>query len=452
LTYFSNSFGQNQFTYDFNSGLSPIEKGGPSLKAIGQAGKLVRELVPGSGVKGVPEIYRTVYQFKTNSGLQFDNTLTNGFLNKNFTIELYFKMDTLGSWKRVIDFKNRKSDYGCYIYDGKLNFYDFAVGEKVPIRPGQYIHYVISRDVETKQIKMYINGLEKIEFTDPGKEAQLDMDQVLNFFQDDLVANHEASSGSVALIRLYDRVMTPVFIRRSFQTLTKLKPEVPKKEEPVEEPSQIVTKTPPPPSTNLVKVSGKIYDANSLAGLPASIRIHQISTDSLLFNTKTENGFYQFLLQPYQSYKISVDAMGFQSKTIAVQTQNRNQEIKSLINLTRESYELPLMNIYFQQSKEELDDLARKSLDSIANYFQMRPDLKMVIKGHTDNQGDFNKNLELSNQRVEMVKSYLIGRGVGMERISGSGYGPARPAQRNISEQLRKNNRRVEVWAEPIKR
>lgn len=422
------------------------------MKSIGLTGKLVRELVPGSGVKGVPEIYRTVYQFKTNSGLQFDNTLTNGFLNKNFTIELYFKMDTLGSWKRVIDFKNRKSDYGCYIYDGKLNFYDFAVGEKVPIRPGQYIHYVISRDVESKQIKMYINGLEKIEFTDPDKEAQIDMDQVLNFFQDDLVANHEASSGSVALIRLYDRVMTPVFIRRSFQTLTKLKPEIVKKEEPVEEAPQIVADRTPPPSTTLVRVTGNIYDANSLVGLPANIRVHQISSDSLIFNTKTENGVYNFLLQPYQSYKISVDAMGFQSKSIAIQTQNRNQEIKSLINLTRESYAFPLLNIYFQQSKEELDDVAKKSLDSIANYFQKRPDLKMMIKGHTDNQGDFTKNLELSKQRVEMVKTYLVGQGISPERLVGSGYGSARPAQRNLSEQLRKNNRRVEIWAEPIKR
>ncbi len=42
-----------------------------------------------------------------------------------------------------------------------------------------------------------------------------------SIFQDDLIANHEASAGTIALIRLYDRVMTPVFVRRDYQTISK---------------------------------------------------------------------------------------------------------------------------------------------------------------------------------------------------------------------------------------
>lgn len=210
------SFSQSQWTYDFNNGLNPLESAGPALKKLGKPGQFVKEKI-----LNTEDLFRTVYQFENNSGLQFDNVVAKGFLNKSFSIEIYFKMDSLNSWKRILDFKNRKSDYGSYIYDGKLNFYDFAISEKAPVKANQYVHYVYSRDFQTKTIKMYINGLSKVEFTDPGTEGVLDTDQVLNFFQDDLVANHEASAGSVALIRVYDRVMTPVFIRRSYQTLSK---------------------------------------------------------------------------------------------------------------------------------------------------------------------------------------------------------------------------------------
>ncbi len=431
----------------------PIESGGIPLKMLGQPGKFIKEIVPGSGENGVPEIKRTVYKFENNTGLQFSNSQAKGFLSKSFTVEIYFKLDTLGSWKRVLDFKNRKSDYGSYIYDGKLNFYDYAISEKAPVKARQYIHYVLSRDFDTKVIRMYVNGLSKVEFKDPGTEGMLDQDQVLNFFQDDLVANHEASSGSVALIRVYDRVMTPVFIRRSYQTISKISKPVEEEEEKAAEPIAVTREEEAPKvNTNLVNVTGKVYDAKTLAAASADVSVRRMNNDSLVMRTKTENGAFNVQLQPYQAYKISVEAIGFQPKVIAVKTSNRSQDIKSLVGLSRETYEIPLASLLFNQGNEELDNSAKSTLDSMISYFLKRNDLKMILKGHTDNVGNFDKNLELSKQRVEAVKSYVLGKGLPPERIQGLGYGSARPDQFSQSEGLRKRNRRVEVWAEPIKR
>jgi OOP family OmpA-OmpF porin len=443
---------QTQWTYDFNKGLLPIEANGIALKPLGTPGKLVKEIVPGSGVNGVPEIIRTVYKFENNTGLQFNNAQAGGFLNKSFTVEMYFKLDTLGSWKRVLDFKNRKSDYGSYIFDGKLNFYDFAIGEKAPVRPRQYIHYVLSRDFETKVIKMYVNGLAKLEFKDPGTEAMLDQDQVLNFFQDDLVANHEASSGSVALIRLYDRVMTPVFIRRSYQTISRINavPEEIEEKQPEEPVAE--TEDAPVRRGNFVVVTGKVYDGATLSPAQADVSVRESRNDSLVVTTKTENGSYSVELQPEQSYRISVEATGYEPRVISIKTKKRSQEVKSLVRLTKEKFNSPLIGVQFDQSSESLDDKAKQSLDSMAAYFNRRIDLKVVLKGHTDNQGDFSKNLALSEQRVLAVKSYLIEKGILSERIVGAGYGSARPSQFNLSEEQRRKNRRVEIWAEPIKR
>lgn len=443
---------QNQWTYDFNKGLLPIEAGGTSLKPLGNPGQFIKEVVPGSGENGVPEMIRTVYKFENNTGLQFNNIQANGFLSKSFTVEIYFKLDTLGSWKRVLDFKNRKSDYGSYIYDGKLNFYDYAIGEKAPVRAKQYIHYVLSRDFDTKMIKMYINGQSKLEFKDPGTEGMLDQDQVLNFFQDDLIANHEASAGSVALIRLYDRVMNPVFIRRSYQTISRLNKAT---EEPEEEKPELVTAVPestPKPKERLVQVTGKVYDGATLSPAKADVSVRKAANDSLVLKTETQNGDYVLRLQPEQAYKILVEAEGFQPRTIALKTKNYDQELKSLVRLTKENFESPLVDILFPQSNEALDYAATAALDSMVSYFQKKQYLKILLKGHTDNQGDFDKNLKLSQQRVAAVKNYLVQKGIPADRIEGSGYGSSRPNRLNQSEEQRRRNRRVEIWGEVIKR
>jgi OOP family OmpA-OmpF porin len=442
------AFSQNQWTYDFNNGLSPIESGGPSLKPLGEPGKFIKEKIPGSDY-----LNRTTYQFEKNSGLQFNNAEAKGFLNKSFTVEIYFKLTELDSWKRVLDFKNRKSDYGSYIYDGKLNFYDFAIGEKAPVRANQYVHYVYSRDFETKMIKMYINGQSKLEFKDPGTEGMLDSDQVLNFFQDDLIANHESSAGSIVLVRLYDRVMTPVFIRRSYQTISRPpKEEIAQEEEEAPAPEETKAEN-PRRNKNLTLVTGRIYDGGSLKPVhEADVLVRKSENDSLVAQTKTNQGIYNLELTPHQSYRISAQADGFQSKSINIRTNNRFEEVKSLISLSPETYSSPLYTIYFQQGNDVTEEGSSIKMDSIASYFQKRSELKIIIKGHTDNTGSFEKNLELSNKRVAAVKSYLLSKGIPETRIEGVGYGSAQPSKMNQSELLKKSNRRVEVWAEPIKR
>ena len=440
---------QNQFTYDFNNGFQPIESGGPALKPLGQTGQIIKEPIPGSDY-----LSRSIYVFEKNSGLQFNNAETKGLLSKSFTVEIYFKFEELDIWKRVIDFKNRKSDYGTYLYHSKLNFFNFAMSEKAAVRAKQWVHYVYSRDHETKNIKMYINGTLKLDFKDPDTEGILDADQVLNLFQDDLIAGNESSPGSVALIRLYDRVMTPVFVRRSYQTISKnFKEPVAKKEEPKEEPKPVEEKKEPARNKNLALVSGRVYDGRNLKPVnDAEVHVRKSANDSLVAHTKTVDGVYTVELPPHESYRITAQADGFQSKNVTIRTNNRFEEIKALMNMAPETHSTPLSTLYFSQGTEVLEDSALADLDSIVTYFQKRQDLRLVLKGHTDNTGVFEKNLELSNKRVETVKSYLIGKGILADRIEGSGYGSAQPKSVNQTEALKKSNRRVEVWAEPVKR
>lgn len=447
-------FGQRVFVYDFSDGLVSSNDSAPTLKPLGQEGRYVQELLPELGTTK-----RTVYQFEANSGLQFDNSQAYGFLNGSFTIEIYFRLKELESWKRVLDFKNRKSDNGCYIYEGRLNFFNFATGEKAPVKPNEYVHYVFSRDAETHLIKMYVDGESKVEFQDPGDEAVLDPDQVLNFFQDDLIAKNEASPGAVALIRMYDRVMTPVFVRESFRQLARTI-DAPPARLPRAAPS------PAPESANLeqivvvakaqaptVEVTGKVFNGRTLE-IPVNVDVlvNRLNSDSVLARTRAVEGTYRFELPPSETYRITALSPGFEPKSITVTPGVNQGKVQTLMNMSEETYDKPIATLPFSQSDSSLTAAARNALDTLAGFLDRRPDLRIKLYGHTDNVGDFDKNLALSRQRTAIARAYLVGKGVAGNRIEEKGYGPSRPLASNNTETTRQLNRRVEVWAEPIKR
>lgn len=57
-----------------------------------------------------------------------------------------------------------------------------------------------------------------------------------------------------------------------------------------------------------------------------NVSVRKAKDDSLVARVKTINGAYQVQLPPFQSYKISVDAPGFQTKTLAVNISNKKKK------------------------------------------------------------------------------------------------------------------------------
>ena len=105
----------------------------------------------------------------------------------------------------------------------------------------------------------------------------------------------------------------------------------------------------------------------------------------------------------------------------------------------------PLQAVQFVQSKAEFLPSAQPALDELVTFMRGRPTVEIELAGHTDNQGDFDQNVLLSKQRVELVKAYLVKNGITANRISTRGYGPTRPIASNNAETTRQLNRRVEM-------
>lgn len=206
--------GQNVLHYEFNESLSEVNGLGPDLSVLGNQGVFVQDTLLEIG-----SAEKKVYRFEANAGFQFDNTAAGGFLADNYTIELYFVFDYLNSWKRVVDWKNRKTDYGAYVYNGQLNFYPYQYSGDAPVNENEYTYYVITRDASTNELLIYTDAVTQIAIIDDSGDGLLDDEQVLNFFHDDLVVPNEASSGAVAMLKLYNYTLDSGTIVQHFNDL-----------------------------------------------------------------------------------------------------------------------------------------------------------------------------------------------------------------------------------------
>ncbi|HSU13488.1 OmpA family protein [Longimicrobium sp.] len=87
----------------------------------------------------------------------------------------------------------------------------------------------------------------------------------------------------------------------------------------------------------------------------------------------------------------------------------------------------------------------RENLRQLAQSLQRYPGTEVLIVGHTDNVGSDAYNMNLSQQRAEAARGYLVSMGVPAQRIRTSGRGESEPVASNETESGRQQNRRVEV-------
>jgi OOP family OmpA-OmpF porin len=72
--------------------------------------------------------------------------------------------------------------------------------------------------------------------------------------------------------------------------------------------------------------------------------------------------------------------------------------------------------------------------------------LRVLVEGHTDDRGGFERNEKLSQERAESVKKHLIDEcGVDPSRIDANGCGYSKPRFPNDTPENRQENRRVEI-------
>ena len=114
------------------------------------------------------------------------------------------------------------------------------------------------------------------------------------------------------------------------------------------------------------------------------------------------------------------------------------EEVKKVLDLA-------VKNIQFNTGSDVLRRTSYASLNEVAQLMRDDDSFKLKLTGYTDNVGSEESNLQLSIDRAESVKAYLIGQGIDDSRLIADGRGIANPVADNSTREGRAANRRVEL-------
>ncbi len=106
---------------------------------------------------------------------------------------------------------------------------------------------------------------------------------------------------------------------------------------------------------------------------------------------------------------------------------------------------LTVGDVLFAAGKAQVGPGAQRSIDKLAEFLKTYPHRNVLIEGHSDNLGDEEFNVKLSQQRADAVRDLLVTRGIVPQRIRTKGYGAKFPVVDNDTPAGRQQNRRVEV-------
>jgi outer membrane protein OmpA-like peptidoglycan-associated protein len=202
-------------------------------------------------------------------------------------------------------------------------------------------------------------------------------------------------------------------------------------------------------SPRTIHLTGKVLRKRDNKPLSAKIECYDLESNRLLKKTGSgQSGHYSLTMNPERKYRIVADkddyvpgnlhldfAQNFTSDSI-----NRNIYLSSIDS----GATVVLNNIFFAFNKARLTRDSKAELDRMSRFLEEYPDITVEISGHTDSIGSSQYNMNLSRERAEVVRKYLVESGIDAERITTKGYGETQPIADNETDRGRQQNRRVE--------
>ena len=197
--------------------------------------------------------------------------------------------------------------------------------------------------------------------------------------------------------------------------------------------------------TSEINAQGKVMDAITRKGIKAKVFYKSFPTGGITgrFNDST----FSFPIFGSSKYQITADAEGYISGTAIVDPKDidSNKKVIRDIFLTRKGETIRLDHLIFEQGRATISPKSYPGLEELMAMMKDNPKLEIRLEGHTDNRGNPKMNMELSQNRVDNVKKYLVSKGIDKDRIKTKAFGGTKPILNANSPEARALNRRVEM-------
>jgi outer membrane protein OmpA-like peptidoglycan-associated protein len=206
---------------------------------------------------------------------------------------------------------------------------------------------------------------------------------------------------------------------------------------------------------NLVLLKGVISDDN---GKPFEASIEIVDNEKNEVITKvTSNGVtgkYLVSLPAGKNYGIHISSEDylFHSENFNIPESSEYEEVNKNIVLQKIEVgkSIVLKNIFYDFDRATLRNESISELKRLTTLMKEHPSMKIELSSHTDNKGNDDYNLRLSQHRAQSVVEYLIKEGISKDRLTAKGYGESEPIAPNENSdgsdnpEGRQSNRRTE--------
>lgn len=201
------------------------------------------------------------------------------------------------------------------------------------------------------------------------------------------------------------------------------------------------------PNLTTVQVLVTDFDNNSRKG--ELIIFEGLNTQETYQGISNTEGKFEIQLKGNETYLIKIKSIGKAEEYSKFTIPKLNEgEYFGPMQVTIQ-FEPPktytLDNVHFESGKSTLIKSSFEELEELLEFMKLKNDIIIEIGGHTDNIGNDESNLKLSEARAETVKNYLVSKGISPNRIVSKGYGENQPIDTNSTTEGRQNNRRTEV-------
>jgi outer membrane protein OmpA-like peptidoglycan-associated protein len=112
---------------------------------------------------------------------------------------------------------------------------------------------------------------------------------------------------------------------------------------------------------------------------------------------------------------------------------------------TERGLKVNMGDVLFDTGKYDLRPPAREALAKLSGIILAHPGLQLSVEGFTDSVGSDAFNQDLSEQRANEVRAYLVNQNLPQSAVTSRGFGKTMPISSNDTPQGRQQNRRVEI-------
>jgi len=154
------------------------------------------------------------------------------------------------------------------------------------------------------------------------------------------------------------------------------------------------------------------------------------------FSNQLTNLFFVTYLSTRSTVPDSIDIGIYDPKT--------NKITRKSIPIVELGRKLILEHLLFGVASYTLPPVIPE-LDILSDFMKAKPNIRILVEGHTDSVGGLESNQILSEKRAQAVKEYLVNKGIDPSRIETVGFGKSKPIANNNTTFGRQLNRRTEI-------